>query len=323
MRKAMGFLEIFFFSVNATLPVVLCMAMGIFVRWRKTVDEETSKRLSALCFKLFLPVLTFNNIRAIDFRSDFSPRLITSAFLGILAMFTALLLILGSVVKDKEWLAACVHVGFRSNYIMLGIPLAQNMFGQEGVRIASMLIPVATIPFNFLTLFLFSVADEHNTSPGALLKSTISKVVRNPLIIATALGVVASLIRFTFPTFLETTLLNLGGVASTLCLVVLGTQISLEREMPHARRAVVMSMTRLIFVPVVMLTIFVVLGFRGPELGALFVLFASPCANSCAIMARQYNVKPQFTAQVVALTTLFSGLTAFVGIYLLRALRFF
>ena len=319
----MGFLEIFFFSVNATLPVVLCMAMGIFVRWRKTVDEETSKRLSALCFKLFLPVLTFNNIRAIDFRSDFSPRLITSAFLGILAMFTALLLILGSVVKDKEWLAACVHVGFRSNYIMLGIPLAQNMFGQEGVRIASMLIPVATIPFNFLTLFLFSVADEHNTSPGALLKSTISKVVRNPLIIATALGVVASLIRFTFPTFLETTLLNLGGVASTLCLVVLGTQISLEREMPHARRAVVMSMTRLIFVPVVMLTIFVVLGFRGPELGALFVLFASPCANSCAIMARQYNVKPQFTAQVVALTTLFSGLTAFVGIYLLRALRFF
>ncbi len=319
----MGFLEIFFFSVNATLPVVLCMAMGIFVRWRKTVDEETSKRLSALCFKLFLPVLTFNNIRAIDFRSDFSPRLITSAFLGILALFTALLLILGSVVKDKEWLAACVHVGFRSNYIMLGIPLAQNMFGQEGVRIASMLIPVATIPFNFLTLFLFSVADEHNTSPGALLKSTISKVVRNPLIIATALGVVASLIRFTFPTFLETTLLNLGGVASTLCLVVLGTQISLEREMPHARRAVVMSMTRLIFVPVVMLTIFVVLGFRGPELGALFVLFASPCANSCAIMARQYNVKPQFTAQVVALTTLFSGLTAFVGIYLLRALRFF
>ena len=159
MRKAMGFLDIFLFSINATLPVVLCMAVGIFVRWRKTVDAETSKRLSALCFKLFLPVLTFNNIRAIDFRSDFSSRLITCAFLGILVMFAALLLILGSVVKDKEWLAACVHVGFRSNYIMLGIPLAQNMFGQEGVRIASMLIPVATIPFNFLTLFLFSVAD--------------------------------------------------------------------------------------------------------------------------------------------------------------------
>jgi predicted permease len=318
-------LDIFLFSINATLPVVLCMAVGILLRWRKTVDQPTSKQLSALCFKLFLPVLTFNNIRAIDFRSEFSPRLLTYAFLGVIATFSALLIVFSFLLKDKEWLAACVHVGFRSNYIMLGIPLAQNMFGQEGVQIASMLIPMATIPFNFLTLFLFSLADtENNTSVRALLKSTVSKVVQNPLITAIFLGILASLSGFSFPAFLEATLRNIGGVASTLCLIALGTQITLERkQMEDIRTVAVMCLTRLVFVPAVMIPIFVALGFRGAELGALFVLFASPCANSCGIMAQQYNIKPLFTAQVVGATTLFSGLTTFIGIFLLKALGLF
>jgi predicted permease len=82
-------------------------------------------------------------------------------------------------------------------------------------------------------------------------------------------------------------------------------------------------LTRLVFVPAVMIPIFVALGFRGAELGALFVLFASPCANSCGIMAQQYNIKPLFTAQVVGATTLFSGLTTFIGIFLLKALGLF
>ena len=214
--------------------------------------------------------------------------------------------------------------GFRSNYILLGIPLAQNMFGQEGVQIAAMLIPVAIIPFNFLTLFLFSLADTGNTSVGALLKSTLSKVVRNPLILSILFGIPFSLTGFAFPVFLEKTLQNIGGVASTFSLITLGTQIVLDRkQMGDVGKIVKMTLTRLVFVPVVLLSIFVAAGFRGAELGALFVLFASPCANSCGIMARQYNIKPEFTAQMVGITTLFSGLTTFVGITLLKGLGLF
>lgn len=320
----MGLLDILLFSINATLPVVLCMAVGIVLRWKNAVSESTSKQLSAMCFKLFLPVLTFNNIRSIDFHSEFSPKLLTYAFVGLLGMFSVLLLLFSFIEKDKEWLAACVHVGFRSNYILLGIPLAQNMFGQEGVQIAAMLIPVAIIPFNFLTLFLFSLADTGNTSVGALLKSTLSKVVRNPLILSILFGIPFSLTGFAFPVFLEKTLQNIGGVASTFSLITLGTQIVLDRkQMGDVGKIVKMTLTRLVFVPVVLLSIFVAAGFRGAELGALFVLFASPCANSCGIMARQYNIKPEFTAQMVGATTLFSGLTTFVGITLLKGLGLF
>ncbi len=317
-------MDILLFSINATLPVVLCMAVGIVLRWKNAVSESTSKQLSAMCFKLFLPVLTFNNIRSIDFHSEFSPKLLTYAFVGLLGMFSVLLLLFSFIEKDKEWLAACVHVGFRSNYILLGIPLAQNMFGQEGVQIAAMLIPVAIIPFNFLTLFLFSLADTGNTSVGALLKSTLSKVVRNPLILSILFGIPFSLTGFAFPVFLEKTLQNIGGVASTFSLITLGTQIVLDRkQMGDVGKIVKMTLTRLVFVPVVLLSIFVAAGFRGAELGALFVLFASPCANSCGIMARQYNIKPEFTAQMVGITTLFSGLTTFVGITLLKGLGLF
>lgn len=314
-------MDIFRFSMNTTLPVVLCMAIGIWLRWKKRVDQATSGHLSALCFRLFLPVLTFNNLRSIDFGADFSPRLITAALLGIMVMFTALLLILSLLFQDKIWLAACTHVGFRSNYIMMGIPLAQNMFGESGVRVASMLIPIVVIPFNFIALFLFSLPErEGGVSAWALLKSTLDKAVKNPLIIATALGALASLCGVSFPLFLETTLLNVGGIASALCLIVLGTQISFEQKIQHPRRVFGMTLTRLILVPLVMLSVYVALGFRGAELAALLALFATPCANSAAIMARQYHIKPVFTAQVTATTTLLSGLTIFAGVFLLRTL---
>lgn len=318
-------LEILAFSFNATLPVILCMALGMLLRRTGSIDPPTANRLSTLCFQVFLPTLAFKNVYSIDFSIDFSLPLVLFAFFGILFVVAVLLMILYPLFhRDMEWTAAAAHVGFRSNYLMFGIPLAQNMFGEQGVQIASMLIPVAVIPYNFVTVFLFTLAgSQEGESPAKVAKKTLINFGKNPLIIASLLGLAGSLSGIAFPTFLNSALDSIAGVASPLCLIVLGAQITLGRLPSPRNRVIALTATRLVFVPLGMIALAVWMGFRGPELGALFVLFASPCANSCLIMSKQYDVKPEFTAYVVALTTLLSGLTTFFGISLLRWLEFF
>lgn len=303
---------------------MICMLVGMLLRKRKLLDQETAAKLGNICFNLFLPVLCFVNISSIDYSAKFSPKFMIFAFCGVITVASLLLLILGPILKDRAWLAACVHVGFRSNYVMFGVSIALNMFGDAGAQTAAMLIPVSIIPYNMIALILFSIADSSKgDSIGSLAKKSLLNIIKNPMIIASFLGVVVTLAHIPLPVFVNTALRNLGGVASPLSLIVLGAQITLGSVQENARRVVLMCMTRLIFVPLLMVPAAIAIGFRGPELGSLFVLFASPCANSCAIMAMNYNVHPKFTAQVVAMTTMFSGFTIFAGITLLRWMNLF
>jgi predicted permease len=80
---------------------------------------------------------------------------------------------------------------------------------------------------------------------------------------------------------------------------------------------------RLVLVPAVLVVITILAGFRGPELGALMVVFAAPCAITTLVMARSYQIAPEFTAQTVYLSTILSMVTIFFAITLLRGLGLF
>ena len=68
------------------------------------------------------------------------------------------------------------------------------------------------------------------------------------------------------------------------------------------------------------LLVAVLLGFRGGELGAIFILFMAPTAISSYIMAKNMHSDDQLAAQILILTTLTSCFTLTAGIFLLRSL---
>ena len=74
-------------------------------------------------------------------------------------------------------------------------------------------------------------------------------------------------------------------------------------------------------IPALVLAAAVLLGFRGPELRAIFILFCAPTAVSSYIMARSMNSDAELAGQIVLVTTLLAGLSFFAGSYLLRALQ--
>ncbi|MCL2579416.1 MAG: AEC family transporter [Oscillospiraceae bacterium] len=317
-------LDILAFSLNATLPVILFMVLGIVSRRFELLDAATAKKLNNLCFLVFLPGLLFYNVYNIDFTAEFSLGLVIYAAVTLAVMICLLSLILFPILGDRARAATYVHILCRSNYIMFGIAIAQNMFGEPGLRVAAMLIPVALIIFNFAAVILLSVGSiKEAGSTAVMIKEVLSGLIKNPLIVTSIVATLISVSGLVLPVWLYTTSRSLSNLAAPFCLIILGAQIDWKNLRENVRLVTTLTSARLIFVPLIMVPVAVYFGFRGPALAALFALYASPLAHSAAVMAQRYDVHAGFTTQVLAMSTVLGGFTNFVGIYILRYFELF
>ncbi len=74
--------------------------------------------------------------------------------------------------------------------------------------------------------------------------------------------------------------------------------------------------------PVLILVPALLMGYRGSTVGALLSLAGSPTAVSSYVMAQQTGNDGDLAGQIIAVTTIFSVLTVFVWIFVLRSLGF-
>ena len=73
-------------------------------------------------------------------------------------------------------------------------------------------------------------------------------------------------------------------------------------------------------VPVVFLSIAIALGYRGPELGALLALYASPTAVTSFTMAEHMGGDGELAGQIVTVGSMLSLATIFAAIVILENL---
>ena len=102
---------------------------------------------------------------------------------------------------------------FRGNFLLFGLPLALNMFGQEGVMPTALLLPVAIPLYNVLAVVILTHFG--GGGKGLAIKPMLMGIIRNPLILASLLGILVSFMPFSFPEFLSAALDDIGAVSYT------------------------------------------------------------------------------------------------------------
>jgi len=118
----------------------------------------------------------------------------------------------------------------------------------------------------------------------------------------------------------DTSVNYLAQIATPLALIVLGGHFDHRKVSGNIKLSVVATVTRLILIPFVAVVGAVLLGFRGYELGAIYILFSAPTAVSSFPMAKSMNSDAELAGQIIIFTTFFSMFTVFVGVYVLKAL---
>ena len=310
-------MEIFWFSFNAVVPLILIVALGYLLMRLKVIDDIFISKANGFCFKVAFPVSLFNSIVQIDLQQEINWRLYAFVIGAVLTIVFLLLLTIPRIVKGNPQRGALIQGIYRGNFLLMGYPLARNLFGEEGIGPTAMLLPVVIIMYNVIAVFLleYYAGTEEKVNKGKVFLGVIT----NPLIIGSLAGALFALLPVELPLFLSRATEDIGKIANPLALVLLGGQFNWRQAAGNFRLLAAAVSLRMLVIPPLVIAAAVLLGFRGPELGAVFILFCAPTAVSSYIMARSMNSDAPLAGQIILATTLISGATLFIGSFLLKA----
>ena len=323
------------FTVNAIAPLLLTVVLGYILKRVGFMSADFAKAANRLVFHVFLPSMLFRNIYRIENLTDIDFGFILYGACGLLLIFFVAIPLSALATKKKERRGVLVQAAFRSNYALIGIPLAESLFGPDGAAVATLLSAVTVPMLNILAVISLSVF--HKSEKKASVRKILLGIVKNPLIGSIFLGLVALLVRAWFErkgiafrltdiTPIFTVLTYLSGLATPLALLALGAQFTFSAIGGMRRELVFGTLVRTVFVPLFGIGIaYAAFGnaFGGAHFAAFSALFATPVAVSSVPMAQEMDSDAVLAGQLVVWTTLFSVPAIFLTAFSLRLVGIF
>ena len=322
------------FTCDAVLPLVLLVLVGYLLKLLGLFPLETAKQLNKLVFKFFLPIMLFVNVYEIESLSGAHFSLMGYGIVLTLIVFFAVLPLSGLITADRTRRSAVVQASFRSNYALIGMPLAKEIFGTQGV-IAAAMLSLAVIPlYNVLAVSTFAIFSPAPPKEGNVRK-TLVNIAKNPIIIGVLAGFAALGVRALFHeagvsarlcdiTPLYKALVALGDLATPVALVALGARFEFSAVASFRRELVFSTAVRCLVVPAAGLAVaYFLRAFDGAQFAALLAMLATPVAVSSVPMAQESGADSDLAGQIVVWTTVISALTIFAFTYILKTLGVF
>ncbi len=321
------------------MPILLMTLLGYFIKSLHFADDNFFKKLNSLNFKVFLPILLYVNIYEIDSLKSINVNVIVYCVAAVLLIAGCGYVVAKIFCKKRNQIGVITQCSFRSNYAIIGLPLAESIGGTSAVAFASILSAVAIPVFNVLAVILLSHYAEsaHTTS----VKNTFKKTLKNPLINGVFLAIITLVIRqllvsdsgealFSIENnlpFLYTALKNISKIASPLALVVLGARFDFSKVKSLLFEISLGTFMRLVFAPMAGIGFAVFLSARSDlltltatEYPALIALFSTPVAVSSAVMICEIGGDEQLAGQLVVWTSLLSMVSMFAIIFIMKSM---
>ena len=313
-------MENFMLSANAVLPMFLLLAAGYLSKRFGILSLEDIPRTNRIAFRIFLPCLLFYNIYNAELSYAIRPKLILFAVCGVLLVFAGAVYGAHRFERNQDRKGPIAQGIFRSNFVIMGIPIAQAIVGDADLSPVAILIAVIVPMFNFLSVVILEKFRGGRVKTGEVLL----EIAKNPLIIGSVLGIVFLLLHIRLPAVVEKAVSNLGSIATPLQLFLLGAFFRFSGLRHYVRPLTVVTLVKLFVTPAVMLSAAALLGIRGVEFLGLIGIIASPTAINSFTMVQQMKCgDAELAGDIVVMTSAASIFSFFIWIYLFKSLGMF
>lgn len=312
-------MDILSFSFNAVMPIFLMIALGMLLRKCGLLTESSANHANKLCFQVFIPFHLFNQIHSVDIRTAFDPAALAFNVISILAIFGLLCIIVPHMVRARAYRGEFMQGVLRGNISLVGLSLLSNLYGELGVQAMSVILPVTVILYNLLSTITLSYYSQTTTfSPRGILKS----VATNPYLIACIAGLLWAVLPFRLPTAIASAVQSVGNIGTPLALLGMGAVIDLRHHKETHKLAILGAALRQFILPVLVLGVAVLVGFRDAQLAVFLCIACTPCAAGSYVLAKNMGAEGTLTSQMLLLTTLFSFFSMSGAIIALRSLGY-
>ena len=207
--------ESFALSVQVAVPLVVFMGVGSIIRRREWMSPGSVKEMNDVVFKVLLSTMVFYNIYQSDLAEDFDLGLLLYAVAALLLSFAILCLAVGRKVRDRAVAPVLIQGIYRSNFVLFGLQVTASICGEGQLGMATVLISVIIPLFNVLAVILF----ECYRQQGVHVKPLLKGILTNPLIIASALGLLSVCSGIRLGNVLEDALNSISRMATPRSLI--------------------------------------------------------------------------------------------------------
>ncbi|WP_273697808.1 AEC family transporter [Selenomonas noxia] len=309
----------FFVALGGVVPLFCLMAVGVFIKRSRLLTEEELLHVNRMVFQVFFFFMMFYNIYVSDPGTAFQPELMLFGAGGVLLTALVFGIIVCRIEVDNARRGPMIQAIFRSNFVLMGIPLISNIFGDAVLAIPTMMVAAIVPLYNVLGVLVLETFRGGRFDLLPILRG----VLMNPMIMGAIAGGLCRLAELPIPAPVLKPVAQIAAATTPVALIILGASFRGGSFRKHLRQLVFCLVSRLILVPVIMLTLAIALGFRGVELVTLVAIFATPCAVAGFAMAQQMRADAELAGNCVVYSSALSCFTIFGWVFLLKTLELF
>ena len=279
-------------------PDFSLIVIGYLLCRHTALNRPVWQAVEGLVYYFLFPVLLFQSIVRTPLDLQAASGLMGAGLaLGITGIALAYALphvpLLGRWIDRRDH-AASAQVAFRFNSF-IGLALAERLLGAQGLQLIAVLIGVCVPLFNVGAVWPMTRHAQ---------RGFMGEIVRNPLIIATASGLVANLLGFSIPEFLAPTVTRIGAASIALGLMAAGAGMQFQSLARGKLLGASVLTIRHLLSPVIAWLLARAFRLGAAETTILLTFAALPTASSCYVLAARMGYNGPYVAGLVTLSTL-------------------
>jgi predicted permease len=209
---------------------------------------------------------------------------------------------------DRREHAGAAQIAFRFNSF-IALALADRLAGAQGLLLIAVLIAVCVPIYNVAAVWPMARHAQ---------KGLVRELVRNPLIIATASGLIANVLGFSMPVWIEPAVTRIGAASLALGLLAAGAGMQFGSLANAKALAAAVLGIRHFATPLVAIGLAQLFRLDAAQTSVLMAFSALPTASSAYVLAARMGYNGPYVAGLVTLSTLLGLVSLPFALGLLR-----
>ncbi len=302
-------------TLTTVIPIFALILAGWLVRRAGVLGPHSVSELNRFVVYLALPALLFDIVAHTHWTEVWRPGFILSFGIGSLAVFGVTILVRIRRMPLADAAIDGLNAGY-ANAGFMGFPLALVALGKETLPLTTIAAIITVCIVFGVAILLIEIGLQEERRPAKVVGKVGLSLVRNPLLLAPALGAAVPLLGLEVPQVAETFLKLLGAAASPSALVVIGLFIAERGRAPSGRSGLAGGPTlplvaaKLVAQPLAT-WVLAALVFRLPALQVhtAVLLAALPTGTGPFMLAEFYRREATVTSNAILVSTVLSVLT--------------
>lgn len=308
-------LENFIICVNAVIPSAIYLTIGACLRRGKVIDDNDVRKFTRVVFVALYPFMMFDNLYDRNIAENMDAKLVVYGMCFTLFQLAVSWIFVCRIEPDNYHRGAMIQALYRSNYVLMGLPIAINLFGKGNVGPVAVLLLFIVPIYNTSAVILF----ETFRGGKVEIKHLLYRIITNPIIEGGIAAGLVALFGIRLPDVLHNTVTTLADSTSPLALILLGAGLDFKAFRSDRRRITICVVGKLLIFPAIGIAGAVMFGFTGVSLVALTLMVSTPVALAAFTMASSMGGNGRLSGEVVVLTTALSCITMPIWLFILKS----